>query len=233
MKVLVAVKSCQKDRNQGCHAAIRETWGKLLPEWVDVRFFIGGVEKPDNLEKDEIHFQVGDDYSQGLVHKVRAAFSWTVEKGYDFCFFCDTDTYIASPYWEQSGFEEFDYSGYSCSRYGNEATKFGKLYPAGNPILPPPWAPVNLSMLYVYVGGGGYFLSRRALDYLIKQQIGPITPEDLWVGQILGPLIERGEMKGGQLQKFQDRAFFHFGAGTTRPRPNPADLIRQKHQEDR
>ncbi len=81
MKVLVAVKSCQKDRSQGCHAAIRETWGKLLPEWVDVRFFIGGHEKPDSLEKDEIHFQVGDDYSQGLVHKIRAAFSWSVERG--------------------------------------------------------------------------------------------------------------------------------------------------------
>jgi hypothetical protein len=230
MRVLVAVKSCQKDRNQGCHAAIRETWGKALPEWVDVRFFIGG-EKPGNLEKDEIWFQVGDDYSQGLVHKVRAAFSWAIGQGYDFGFFCDTDTYIASPYWEQSGFEGFDYCGYDVSRLNNTAMEFGKQYPTNHVNLPPPWTPVTLPTWYVFVGGGGYFLSRRALDYLTNQQIGSIIPEDLWVGQVLGPLIERGEMRGGQLQKFQNQAFFHFGLGGRRPRPNPADIIRQKHRE--
>jgi hypothetical protein len=232
MKVLVAVKSCQRDRNQGCHAAIRETWGENLPDWVDVRFFIGGDEKPNNLEEDEIYFQVGDDYHQGLVHKVRAAFTWATEQEYDFGFFCDTDTYITSPYWEQSGFEEFDYCGYDVSRLNNEAMKFGKQYPSTHINLPP-FTSVTLSPWYVFVGGGGYFLSRRALDYLVNQQIDIIIPEDLWVGQILGPLIERGEMKGDQLQKFQNQAFFHFGLGTMRPRPNPADVIWQKHRESR
>jgi hypothetical protein len=41
MRLAVCVKSCNRDKANGCHQAIRETWGKDFPSNVDVRFFVG------------------------------------------------------------------------------------------------------------------------------------------------------------------------------------------------
>jgi hypothetical protein len=42
MKILIACSSCWRDVENGSNKAIRETWGQLLPEEMDLRFFIGG-----------------------------------------------------------------------------------------------------------------------------------------------------------------------------------------------
>ena len=52
MRLLIAIKSCERDMLNGCHTAIRETWGKDFPPNVDVRFFVGNGSA--SLKSDEV-----------------------------------------------------------------------------------------------------------------------------------------------------------------------------------
>ena len=52
MKILVAVKSCKRDIERGCHQVIRDTWGSKLPDNFTLRFFVGEkvvCTKPDEI----------------------------------------------------------------------------------------------------------------------------------------------------------------------------------------
>ena len=95
MRILVAVKSCNRDMANGCHQAIRDTWGKDFPPNVDVRFFVGEYDNANEarLLTDEIRLHVVDD----LVHlpiKVREMANWSLEQGYDYTYLCDVDTFV-------------------------------------------------------------------------------------------------------------------------------------------
>jgi hypothetical protein len=57
MKVLIACSTCWKDKKLGANAAIRETWGKTLPEGWDLRFFLGGSH---SLPEEDAKFTSGD-----------------------------------------------------------------------------------------------------------------------------------------------------------------------------
>ena len=46
MNLAICIKSCQYDKSIGCHSAIRETWGRNLPDNVDLYFFMGGDTQP-------------------------------------------------------------------------------------------------------------------------------------------------------------------------------------------
>jgi hypothetical protein len=109
MRLLIAIKSCQRDKNTGCHQAIRETWGKNLPAGVDLLFFVGGETEPA-LEADERYVAVDDGYWTSTP-KMIAIVKYAVWKDYDFALLCDTDTYLDVPALMRVGFENYDYSG--------------------------------------------------------------------------------------------------------------------------
>jgi len=47
VKLLVAIKSCKKDRDAGGHDSIRKTWGRdLAAAGIDLRFFVGTASTP-------------------------------------------------------------------------------------------------------------------------------------------------------------------------------------------
>src|SRR5215469_6598908 len=126
MRLLIAVKSCRRDQQTGCHEAIRETWGNGLPEGVDVRFFMGG-EGPIWMDVDETLLNVPDDYWT-LTPKTKGICAFTVEKNYDFVYFCDTDTYLVPERMLQSDFRSYDFSGgHLC--HGEHGNVLGKPYP--------------------------------------------------------------------------------------------------------
>lgn len=234
MKVLVAVRSCQYDRDLGCHKAIRETWGKYLPECVDIRFFIGGAGAVPN-EEDEICLSVDDGFADGALWlKLMKMFDVVLEWDYDFIFLCDTDVYITPAMWTITGFEKYDYSGDSCGIMVDGLSiegEFGQRYPdpfAGSDKF-------SLDPFYTFVGGGGRFLSKRAIEFLVTQdnsygELSEQLPEDLWIGQMLGPLIERGRMTGAVLSYFYNHTFFHVQATHNfNIRCNPANVVREAH----
>src|SRR5277367_5778409 len=108
MRLLVAIKSCQRDKVSGCHQAIRDTWGKDFPADVDVRFFVGGSEI--SLLADEVLVPVIDDLVN-LPLKVREIAKYAIDKNYDFAYICDVDTFVIPKRLLASGFENYDYLG--------------------------------------------------------------------------------------------------------------------------
>ena len=126
-------------RDRGSHQLIRDTWAKHSP--VDVRFFLGrGNDRP---EWDEVMLDCPDDFDN-LPRKVQLICRWASDQGYDFTFKCDTDSYISIPRLLASGYEKYHYSG-ACGERPN--------------VYPDACFPAN---------GGGYWLSRRAFEYLAE-----------------------------------------------------------------
>jgi hypothetical protein len=159
MRLLVAVESCERDLVNGCHTAIRETWGKDFAGKADVRFFVGSGSA--QLLADEIRLDAPDDY-ESLPFKTKALLRWAVEQGYDYLYKCDTDTCVLADRLLSCGFEHADYTGHF-------AQPTSCLWPFAS-------------------GGNGYFLSRRACKF-VMDKTPDHWAEDLWVGQVLGPAI--------------------------------------------
>ena len=179
MRLVIGVKSCQRDRLAGFHKAIRETWGK--DSGSALRFFVGG--EPVN-EFDEIALDCPDGYWE-LPYKTKAILQWFLTSGYDHIFLCDCDTYVL-PSTFTLGHEQVDYAGKISlwPRGATVGTTFTYNDGRGNIITDcAPWAS----------GGYGYFLSRKAAEAIVKENPSHWA-EDLWVGQVLGPLTQGGQI---------------------------------------
>lgn len=189
-KLLIAVKSCIRDLDSGFHQVIRETWqpdAKSLG--IDVRFFVGqGLEERRMIkyQPDETGLACPDDYDN-LPFKTQEICLWANGKTYSDIFLCDTDTFLIPRLMLTSGYQTADYTG----RFnGNTLTPL-----TGYKTVSRSGASVTYPMCYPWASGGyGYFLSRRAFH-----EVASTTPktwaEDFFVGQTLGPLAARNEIK--------------------------------------
>ena len=158
MRVLIAIKSCNKDAARGCHRAIRETWGAEV-EGADLRFFVGEDPLAFRSADTIVLPNCPDDYA-GLPQKTRAILAWSINHGYDFTFLCDTDTFLIPPRLLACGFENYDLTG--CIGGNLEGGKYF------------PWPS----------GGAGYFLSQKAA-WIVALSKTIDTAEDRMIGQIL------------------------------------------------
>jgi hypothetical protein len=169
--IQISVKSCQRDRVEGRHRIIRETWGKNLPDEVSLKFFVGGSTS-DILRRDEAQLYCPDDY-HSLPLKTREICLYSDA---DYLFLCDTDTYVDTKKMLESEFENFDYYGYFAN-FTEHKFPYSAIDRDGNIEHHPlcsRWAS----------GGFGYFLSRDAY-YWIRSQQPTSWAEDLWVGQVM------------------------------------------------
>ena len=237
-RLLIAVKSCQKDKQDGAHQAIRETWGKVLPEGVDLLFFVGGDTAP-TLDSDERYVPVPDGYWE-LHPKMLAIVAYAVREDYDFVNLCDTDTYLILSKMIASGFDSYDYSG---APLNPKDGVFGKAYPG----VETDYNGFVVSPFYVYLSGGhGTILSRKAAGIVAAAPRVPNNSEDLMLGQILGPFIRDGQLRATVLPNYaehiQNSDASHGGpiawhlncgfyGGGHKQRLKPADAVRRKHQE--
>jgi hypothetical protein len=186
-KLMICVKSCQRDLALGFHDVIRSTWGKEAKAvGIDVRFFVGAECKA--YQSDEVHIKSADDYN-ALPYKTRDICRWANGKMVDYIFLCDTDTFLRMDtmlaWFQKIQMGKYDYAGkisqpvnkpFRYEHTGREGQKeyHERIYP---------WAS----------GGFGYFLSRRAFQEVAFEQ--PMSQcEDLWVGQVIGKLAAAGEM---------------------------------------
>jgi hypothetical protein len=178
LKLQVCVKSCADHLDRGFHWKIRETWGQSL----DVKFFIGDTMRKH--EPDEVILACPDDY-HSLPLKTREICKWATGKMIDYLFICDTDTYVIPSKLLTCGFEKYDYAGkidrelgvpfaYQAIDRDGQSTFYPRCFA---------WAS----------GGYGYFLSRKAFT-IIADKTPAGWPEDLIVGQFLGPLYATGEI---------------------------------------
>ena len=110
-------------------------------------------------KSDEVVVPCPDGYLY-LGHKTRHSHKWALDHGYEFIFQCFPDTFIDIPKLMESGFEQYDCTGFLNS---------GK--------------DVNAPKRYPF-GGSGYWLSKRATELLLE---GSVThwAEDWLTGWIL------------------------------------------------
>ena len=183
MKLLICVKSCQADQDRGLHDAIRATWGKDAKALgIDVRFFVGASFTTH--QSDEIHLKCDDDYNS-LPFKTREICRWANGKTFSHVFLCDTDTAVSPRKLLASGFEKFDYAG-KIDRTLGVTFRYESVSRDG--------LRETLTRCYPWASGGyGYSLSRQAFT-TVTQEYPTTWAEDLWVGQVLGPMIAAGDM---------------------------------------
>ncbi len=170
-KVLIAIPVCHKydytgyqdkrighvDRGTNERVeAIRATWQKYAKAFSAYvdLKFFYGTGGNRKPDADEVFLNAPDDYAK-LPHKVKAIYLWALENGYTNVFKCDDDTFVYVDRLLASGFEHYDYLGYCWPSHGN------------------------------YISGGpGYWLSRRAMKIVTKNEVNDWA-EDKWVGRVL------------------------------------------------
>jgi hypothetical protein len=194
MRLLLAVKSCVRDLQNGCHETIRRTWGQNARS-ADLRFFIGRGEA---TKADEVSVDAPDDYDS-LPWKTREILRWSLNIGYEFTFLCDTDTFIIPKDLMNSGFEKYDVSGKFCTGH-----------PVGSPSFDYKDERGEYRGVYSWPSGGrGYFVSAKAARVIVDTE-PRVWAEDMYVGQVLGPLIQSGEIKAAELKNFVGHISWHY-----------------------
>lgn len=224
MKILVGVTSCARDMENGFNQAVRDTWWRELHDCTARTagytptlegVFVVGVEAAPLLRKsmtssvensDVQILPCPDDYNS-LPQKTYALVRHAFDRGFDFLFKCDTDTFVCvEKMLNKSRFFDFDYTGhFNTERKGK--TVYDSCYR---------WAS----------GGSGYWLSRLAMEYILmnppdERALCPrlkIPCEDLWVGQVLGPRVDEGRLRAchderhasGYREDFKTKFSSHF-----------------------
>lgn len=166
MKILIAIESCKANRH--LHQAMLDTWLSKLPPSVDFRFFIGGVNEP---EDSEVWIPCLDSYDN-LAVKTRGICRWAAEKDYNFLFKCDTDTVVHPSKLLESGFDQLDYMG------GENAD----ILPSSLNITFPEQKGLKISFCS---GGAGYWLSRNAINIVATEKVASSPAEDVYVAGAL------------------------------------------------
>lgn len=231
-QLLVAVKSCWKDREAGYHDLIRGTWGQdLRRKGILLRFFLGhegqniGVHPRSGsgiLKSDEAMVDSPDNY-ESLPHKTRGICRWAVNKYVGHLFLCDTDTYVSAEKLYRILYRRYDYAG-KISRPLGETFVYNDLDRNGQMTAIPecyPWAS----------GGYGYFLSRAAFE-LVAENYPTGWAEDLWVGQVLGPGMKNGDFIGLDLPA-NTYSWHHPKHGEIYDYKTMKDWLDQMHKENR
>lgn len=223
--LLVAVKSCKRDREAGFHHAIRETWGRDLKALgVPVIFFEGHsasqyfMAHPEGkavgtLLRDEATVDSADDYA-ALPHKTRGICGWASAKMFSHIFLCDNDTFVNAKALVSLPFELFDYGGHFKGGQEEIGTPFFYKDHTGEYPNCQPWAS----------GGMGYFLSKAATA-LVADTYPRVWAEDMFVGQVIGKEIQQGRMQAIALNMNRN-ATWHFRKSEKHPSFTP-ELLRR------
>ncbi len=226
-RLLVAVKSCHRDREAGFHDVIRETWGRDLKNLgVEVRFFMGhngGPIKGHNagpaftMQKDESIVDAADTY-EALPHKTRGIAKWSLDRMFDHIFLCDNDTIVNAKELMKLPFEIFDYAGHFKGGQAELGQTFYYKDHAG-----------EYPNCYAWASGGmGYFISKQAAT-IVADVFPKFWAEDMYVGQCLGPLIQNGTYFGGALE-MNRVATWHYRKSPKDPKFT-ADILRMIYQD--
>jgi hypothetical protein len=191
-KLLVGILACHH-RAQHLQAC-RDTWVKDINDQFDYKFFFG--RGSHDFQSDEVSLECDDAY-RGLACKVQETCRWALANGYDSFVKLDDDTYARPERLVNAVTEDWSQHDYVGRVNGATDMYHESLYARG---------------------GVGYYLSKRAMEYLAAQPTpNPDIPkdyaEDSWVGRNMG--------EGGFVAVNDNRLRCAAGSGPNRtPRPN-------------
>lgn len=183
MKLLIAVLTCQRDRP--LYEAIRSSWSQQAKAFgVESRFFIqASTQNPD---RDEIHLACGDTRAD-VPYKVREVCKWALGKQIDYLFVCYANTvpYVEKIQELMKENPDADYIGH----FNKPVGRTFRLDTVGKNDQPE-----HYERCYPWANGSlGYLLSRKAYTE-VAAEYPSSSIDDLWVGQVLGPLTAEGEI---------------------------------------
>lgn len=197
-RLLVAVKSSNKAKNDGAHDLIRATWGQALRGKAILKFFVS--QETDGrsahlYKSDEIAVDAPD-HKDAAVFMARAICQYVMSKNIDHVLVVDsTSCVFPNRIWIQN---------YEVADYAGDFDNWGDVGPQS--FVGPGGAVEVMERCYSWAKNPGYFLSRNAAFELAdlfpkvtKYVLG--SNDDVWVGQILGPMAARGEIISMPMEK--------------------------------
>lgn len=193
-QLLVAVKSSNKAKNSGAHDLIRAAWGQALRGKAILKFFV-------EAESDgrSAHLYKSDEIAVSAPNAVfmsRAICQYVAGKNIDHVLVTDLNSCVfPDRIWIQN-YEIADYSG-DFENWGGVGPR-SFLGPAGSVEV--------MERCYSWARNPGYILSRSAafeIADLWPVESKYISPQndDVWIGQILGPMTAKGELISMPLEK--------------------------------
>lgn len=201
--LIVAVKSSFAQMEAGAHDLIRGTWGQALRGKAQVKFFLGRptmeiggqtksvhptAQNSYNPKSDEVIVDCPDDIDS-LVWKTRAICKWMVDKMATHVLITDPQCVVKPSALWASNFQIADYAG----TFNGEPVTFGPRTlqgPSGSDVL--------IHDCFTWATDS-YILSKKAASVIAEKvpiQMRYIrgSYDDFWVGQILGPSAQKGEL---------------------------------------
>jgi hypothetical protein len=227
---LIAVTSYFPDAERGCHQAIRDGWGRdASVVGADLRFFVPYPRFNDATDKmslgsynkrpDEVYLSMDGNYNN-ISLQVWEILKFSFEHNYDFVFLCCNDTFVLPRQLFAAGFEQWDYSGefYPFKNNWTHVDKDG-LETTQKVLLGDQfdwyWYETKIPNLFGWMGAGmGILLSKKAVEKIVANKPSPWISEhsfygfayDVWIGQVLGPLIQSDEI----LAKENENVSWHY-----------------------
>jgi hypothetical protein len=169
MNILIGISSCKPYEEQGYNDHLRNTW---LPDatrlGIDYKFFVGHNAEP---KEDVIKVNAGDTYWD-LGWKCQEKFRWALDKGYDFVFSADCDTYVCPEKLLTCGFEPFDYYG---DFYHEDPRQ--------------PWPHGSNGMFCQ--AGPGFFVNRKSMELFVAEY------KEGLCDNLIGEILKRNKVKIG------------------------------------
>lgn len=210
MSLIVAVKSNFDAMQRGVHDQIRSTWAQPLRGRAHVKFFLGRTsqeiagtprsvhptsENSYSPKSDEVILECRDE-QEAMVWKVRAICKWMTDKMATHILLVDPACSLNPKYLWASQTQISDYAGYFHGGAPGDVNPQVLMGPGGASTMvheAHAWANRN------------YLLSKKAAT-IISEKV-PIQTryirgeyDDFWVGQILGPLAQQGDLLSMELE---------------------------------
>jgi hypothetical protein len=182
-KLLIAILSC--DKHQVRADGQRETWLRLLPEGCRALFVHGRPGQPPGIEGDRLYVDCPEAYEH-LPEKVHRLLVYARDQlDFEYLFKTDDDTYL-----DLQRFLAFDREGadYIGRFRETELKEIGKAWHFGKCTDKSYEVPYARPFVCPWATGGGYFLSRRAVERAAQRTESTYALnlyEDVMVGEAL------------------------------------------------
>lgn len=183
-KIIIGVLTCPENSHRV--EGIRRTWLKLVPDHVRVVFIFGRPGVGPSLEGDQLYLDCPEAYEK-LPKKVHLFFQYCVKTfDFDYIFKTDDDSYI-----DMDIFLSFDKRGgdYIGRIQGMEDSAVTRTWHYGKCTDKSFEVPYEGEYICDWARGGGYFLSRKAVEILLPKTAVSFSRElfeDKMVGDALG-----------------------------------------------
>jgi hypothetical protein len=184
-RILIAILACEKYEYRA--DSVRESWLPLVPEDYRVVFVYGRPGEAAELQGDRLYLDCPEAYEM-LPRKVHALLEYALSHfEFDYLFKTDDDTYIDFQRFINLDLHSADYVG-QFHVMPDPVPEAGKTWHYGKCNDKAYEVPYERPFVCAYATGGGYFLSRRAVEIAAGRTAGTKHEhlyEDVMIGEAL------------------------------------------------